>query len=221
MSEPIKVAFIDREGFYIDAMITGLEQQPDIDVVASSTIYEEFLENVDDAEIIILQQESNALTRQLLQQLRDGAPDARLIVTGAPDDRDVIVRYIESGAYGYVCDSEDFDQLLQVIRVVRSGEALARPNVIAPLYSRLAELGKLLEDLFPVNPGDIALTERQQEVMELLVLGRTNQEIADELDISVGTVKNHVHKIFSELGVGSREHAIAIYAQLSEQDGNE
>ncbi|MEZ4520202.1 MAG: response regulator transcription factor [Thermomicrobiales bacterium] len=215
--EAIKVAVIDREGFYIDAVMSVLAQQPDIEIVGSATIKENFANDAHEAEIIVLQNETVPLTRELIQEIQCELPEARVVILGAPDDDDVLISYIECGAIGYVRSTEDFDQLMQVIRIVRSGEAVVHPGLVAPLCRRLSEVSRMMREIFPVDLDGIELTPRQEEVISLLVKGHSNQEIADELDISIGTVKNHVHKIFSQLGVSSREQAAAIYTRLQDE----
>ena len=214
MSDPIRVAVIDREGFYIDAIENTLEQQPDIDVVATATIFEDFVEEAKRAEIIVLQQEAVDLTKELIDLVSAELPQAQIVILGAKDDDDALLAYIERGAIGYVRETEQFDYLLHVIRVVHNGQALAHPELIAPLYRRLAEIRRFWRELSPVDIGEVALTSRQREVMQLIKSGCSNAEIADELSISVGTVKNHVHKIFGQLGVRSREQAAMIFARL-------
>lgn len=221
MSEATRVAVIDRQGFFIEAVVAVLEQQPDIDVVASATIFEDFVQEAKGAEIIVLQQETLDLTKELIEKIRDEMPEAQLVVLGATNDIETLITFIECGAIGYVLEEEDFDQLLQVVRVVRSGEALSHPALIAPMYRRLAELGQIWRDLYPAADGHAALTDRQMEVMELMVDGKSNAEIATALDISVGTVKNHVHKIFGRLGISSRDQASVVYERLSQKNGAE
>ncbi len=208
----VKLAVIDREGFYIDAVRTVLEQQPDMEVVACATIFEDFVKQALPAEIVVLQQEkTSSLTRQLIRELSDPLPDAQVIVLGAPDDAEVLISYFESGAIAYVRDNELFDQLPQMIRIVRAGETTFQPELAAPLVRRLAELGRLVETFIPLSSGEVELTGRQREVLALIATGMTNQDIAEQLSISVGTVKNHVHKIFERLHVTSREQAAVVY----------
>lgn len=213
----IKVAIIDQTGFYIDAVLNVLEQQPDIHVTDTQTIFEDTFRDLAAAEIIILQQETYRLTRRLIQQITTALPEAKLIVLGAPDDERTLVDYIESGAIGYVRDTESFDQLLQVVRVVHNGGTVVHPELIAPLCERLAGLGRSIRELYPDGAEAIDLTARQEEVMDLLVKGHSNQEIADELSISIGTVKNHIHKIFARLGVSSRDQAAVVYSKLKNE----
>jgi DNA-binding NarL/FixJ family response regulator len=214
VSKAIQVAVIDREGFFIDAVAHVLEQQPDIEVIATATIFEDFVESAKSAEIIVLQQETVDLTKELIELIGGKLPNAKLVVLGAVSDDEVLISYIERGAIGYVRKSEEFDRLLSVIRVVQRGEALAHPELVAPLFRRLAEIRRSWRELYPVDAGEVALTSRQCEVMELIVNGCSNAEIAEELSISIGTVKNHVHKIFGQLGVGSREQAATVFARL-------
>jgi DNA-binding NarL/FixJ family response regulator len=213
----VQLAIIDRDGFYIDAVMAVLEQQPDMSVIANATIREDFAGQTECAEIVIIQQETPAVTRELIRQVRAETPGIKVIVLGARDDEQVLVSYIEAGAIGYVRENEPFDQLLQVVRVVGADETIVHPELVAPLCQRLAELGRLAYDFFHFERDGVELTGRQREVLDLLVEGLTNQEVAERLNISIGTVKNHIHKIFSVLHVKSREEAAAIYAQMKAQ----
>jgi NarL family two-component system response regulator LiaR len=210
----LDIAIIDRDGFYIDAVMSVIEQQPDMRVVASATIREDFAGHAQCAEIAIIQQETPPLTRELIREVLEEHPHVKVVVLGARDDPQVLVSYIEAGAIGCVRDTETLDQLLQVVRVVGAGEAIINPELVAPLCRRLAELGRLTIERFAFDREGVELTERQREVLDLLAQGRTNREIADELSISIGTVKNHMHKIFGILQVRSRKEAAMVYAEI-------
>ena len=215
----IRVIVIDREGFYIDAIMTVLDNQPDIDAIAGVEFYEDFVEPAQSADIAVIQYESDpALTRQLILTVREDVPDAEVVLIGVPDDQDLIVSYLEAGALGYVRDTEETEDVLSSIRVIANGQALIDPELVAPVLRRLADLNAMVRELVPNSPSDIKLTNRQKDVIELVVRGHTNQEIADELELSIGTVKNHMNNILAEFGVPSRQQAAAIYLQMRDED---
>lgn len=160
-----------------------------------------------------------------LQTVRLAQPQARIIVSGVPSQgtpgrAEIILRYFEYGAAGYVSADEPCARLLAVVEEVSRGETRVDPPVTTELVRRIAELRQVLETMDPhVFEGEPAdLTPRQQEVLALVAEGLTNQEIADRLYISVGTVKNHVHSILESLNVTSREQA-AQYFHLMQREG--
>jgi DNA-binding NarL/FixJ family response regulator len=103
------------------------------------------------------------------------------------------------------------DELFRHIQSVHRGKTLLSPSLAAVLMARLAELATCFEEMKPGLNQDLNLTPREREVMELLGQDFSNQEIADQLVIEVGTVKNHVHSILSKLNVSNRREA-ATYA---------
>jgi DNA-binding NarL/FixJ family response regulator len=137
-----------------------------------------------------------------------------------PDFQEVVLRYIEAGAAGYVLSSEPLDELLRNIRAAHSDKALVSPDVAAALIARIGELAEILPDTPPQENVLGDLTDREHEVLALIGQGLTNQEIADRLVIELGTVKNHVHSILQKLDVDSRQDA-AVYWNMVEDAQDE
>jgi DNA-binding NarL/FixJ family response regulator len=146
----------------------------------------------------------------------------RVIVTGIPagdpqDRTELIFSYLEAGAAGYVSEDRLDADLIPVIQEVQRGGTWIEPAMTIELIQRTVALHDALEMMKPysaVSGHADMLTRRQQEVLELLASGLTNKEIADELFISVGTVKNHVHRILDVLHASSREQAAQYYQFL-------
>jgi DNA-binding NarL/FixJ family response regulator len=113
-----------------------------------------------------------------------------------------ILSYVESGASGYVPGNASLEDLILHIQTILRGETICSPQVAYSAFSRLA-------DLAPAN-GDNAgykamlLTPRELEILQLMVEGLSNKEIAQRLYISIHTVKNHVHKMLKGLGLSNR-----------------
>lgn len=158
---------------------------------------------------------------QAIKQLHMHNGAMRVIVTGipagaSPERTEAIFAYLEAGAAGYVCE-ERFAELGRVVQEVRRGGTWIEPEMTIELIQRTVALHDALEMMKPysaVSGQADMLTRRQQEVLELLASGLTNKEIADELFISVGTVKNHVHRILDVLRASSREQAAQYYQFL-------
>lgn len=112
---------------------------------------------------------------------------------------------IKAGARGFLLKDAGPELLVQAIAAAASGEALIAPRVTARLLAKFAKLGGT-----PVQPKE-RLTEREEEVLLTIARGRTNEEIASDLHISLSTVKTHVASLMGKLGVRNRVE-IAVWA---------
>lgn len=129
---------------------------------------------------------------EVIRQLRAEDPSARFIVLTTYDGDEDIYRALKAGAKAYLLKGMTTDDLVMAIRAVHSGKSHI-PKVIA---ERLAE-----------RVGVEDLTQRELGVLEQIVSGKSNKEIAATLYISEATVKTHVNNLLSKLGVEDRTHA--------------
>jgi len=129
---------------------------------------------------------------EAIAKIRQEFPEARLIVLTTYDGDEDIYRSLQAGAKGYLLKDMFFEELETAIRSVHAG-ARRIPAVIA---ERLAE-----------RMSGSALTDRELEVLELIVKGQSNKEIAKSLTISEATVKSHINSLLSKLGVTDRTQA--------------
>jgi DNA-binding NarL/FixJ family response regulator len=129
-------------------------------------------------------------------------------VIGAPELEVELLSYIEAGADGYVCDGHSSERLLATIRAAFHGQALLDPTIAAALIRRTGELQRQLSfATLRFLDGAATLTRRELDVLELLRLGLTNEDIAKRLFIEVGTAKNHVQSVLRKLNVNRRREA--------------
>ena len=148
-------------------------------------------------------------TRKLAE--RGPRPAVIMLTTFHDDER--VLQSIAAGARGYLLKDVDHRVLADSIRTVAGGGALIHPQIIAQLLPRLASLAPT-----PVtassSPSDVTsiLTPRERDILRLLAQGYTNQEIGEQLALSVGTVKNHLSVIFAKLAVRDRTQA-ALWAR--------
>jgi DNA-binding NarL/FixJ family response regulator len=112
---------------------------------------------------------------------------------------------IKAGARGFLLKDAGTELLLQAITAAASGDALIAPRITARLLERFARLGAS-----PAQPGE-PLTEREEEVLLTVARGRTNEEIAAELHISLSTVKTHIASLMSKITVRNRVE-LAVWA---------
>lgn len=141
----------------------------------------------------------------LVHAVRAADSNVSIIVIGVSDDEDDVMACAEAGAAGYLLRSEPLSRLLRVMHSVAAGESLCSPRITALLLRRIESLAsqRRAASFLP------ALTNRENQVLQLLDLGLSNQEISDQLDITVRTVKNHVHNILEKVGARRRGEAVA------------
>ncbi len=141
----------------------------------------------------------------LMSALRRYSPAVRILAIGVGDSEseDEIIACAEAGVAGFLLRSEPFSHLIRLLRHVVAGETVCSPRVTATLLRRLAEVAEERRRRVPV------LTAREDQIVGLLDMGMSNQEIADRLCIELRTVKNHLHNVFGKLGVSRRGQAVA------------
>jgi DNA-binding NarL/FixJ family response regulator len=129
---------------------------------------------------------------EVIQRVRANAPQARFVVLTTYDGDEDIYRALKSGAKAYLLKGMTTEELIATIREVHAG----RSHIPPAIAERLAE-----------RMGTEDLTPRESEVLEQIVSGKSNKEIATELAISEATVKTHINTLLSKLGVTDRTQA--------------
>lgn len=157
---------------------------------------------------VILLNVATADSAMLLQVSGDIDPNTKVVVYGLSMDRESdIVAAAEAGVAGLHLRSESFADLLDMVRSAGNGQALCSPEVSAILMKRVYAFAA------QTNPDSStgSLTARENEILELLDQGLSNQQIATRLSVTLHTVKNHVHSVLTKLGVSSRSEAVTVF----------
>ncbi|MEV4800105.1 response regulator transcription factor [Nonomuraea sp. NPDC049421] len=141
-----------------------------------------------------------------IRRLTARAPDCPIIALTTFDTDEYLFGALEAGAVGFLLKDGDPELYLAAIRAAHRGQGLIDPQVTRRLVRRFATP--------PVRGQGSELTLRETEVLRLVALGRSNAEIAAELRIAAGTVKIHVSRVLSKIGVRTRVQA-AIHAYRS------
>ncbi|MBW4471526.1 MAG: response regulator transcription factor [Stenomitos rutilans HA7619-LM2] len=132
---------------------------------------------------------------QAISTIRDEFPHAVIIVLTTYDGDEEIYQGLQAGAKGYLLKDAPLDQVLEAIRIVHVGQNYIPPEVGAKLVERMS------------RPQ---LSDRERDVLGLMVKGKANQDIANSLYISEGTVKFHISSILRKLQVSDRTQAVLI-----------
>lgn len=202
MSEQLRVLIADDHPAYRDGLKLVFEQSDGIEVVAEAKDGVEAIEfaalNAPDVVLMDLQMPRlNGIdaTRQILAADESCAV---LVLTMFEDD-DSVFAAMRAGARGYLLKGAERDDILRAVRAVASGDAVFGPAIAARMIGYFTSAPR---DAFP------GLTERERELLGLIAAGKSNATIADELVLSLKTVRNHVSNIFNKLQVADRAAAI-------------
>ena len=140
---------------------------------------------------------------EALARFRSKFPDVLLVVLSATCDRASIVAALEAGAVGYIPKTSKPDVMVAALKLVAAGGTYVPPEALAePVEKVTSRRRRALE-----------LTQRQKDVLRLILKGYNNERIASELAIAPNTVKQHAHAIFSALGVSTRADAVIAAAR--------
>lgn len=145
---------------------------------------------------------------EVLKQLKSESIDIKVIFLTVHNEVNYLMKAMDIGADGYVLKDSDSSELKKAINCVVSGESFIQPNLIKTYNSQMI---KKDSDSKKIE----GLTGRELEVLKLVAKGFLNKEIADDLNISERTVKNHVSSIFKKIDVVDRTQA-AVFAIKNE-----
>jgi len=136
-----------------------------------------------------------------LPKLKAAAPDTRVVILTVFDDQDRVFRAVCAGADGYLLKTSSIDRIGDAIREVAAGGASMNPEIARKVLNTLTKQN--------TKHSDTMLTEREQDVLRLVVRGLTKKEIARELTLSPHTVDSHLRNIYQRLHVNNRAGAVA------------
>lgn len=132
-------------------------------------------------------------------------PNVRLVALAIPEIADDVIACADAGFVGYVPYDASLDELYEVICSATKGESRCHPKIARSLFQEVRRRRARSPKNEPLEP----LTHRESEVLSLVADGLSNKEIARELSLSVATVKNHLHSVFTKLQVKGRAGALA------------
>lgn len=203
----IRVMLVDDHTVLRDGIRSILELEPDVQVVGEAVSGDEVLEKVEQCVPDVILMDINLPKKsgiEVTSLVKKQYPDCRILVLTMFDHDEYLMSALRAGADGYLLKDATSDQVVEAIRMVYQGDSIIHPSMTKKLITFHQRHNASREN-------DNVLTDREKDVLNELVKGLSNKEIANALYISDKTVKIHISKIFKKLNVKSRSQAV-IYA---------
>jgi DNA-binding NarL/FixJ family response regulator len=151
---------------------------------------------------------------EMLSELRAKYPGIAVVMLSAFNDRDNVVKSLDAGAQGFIAKTATRDVLLNALRLVLAGGIYIPPEILTASGAPMAQPPKSAAREGRHRPADLGITERQMDVLALIMQGKSNKLICRQLDLAEPTVKNHVSAILKALNASNRTEAALAVAAL-------
>lgn len=201
----IRILIVDDHEMVRIGVAAYLATQADMEIVAEAKNGKEAIEKALDLrpdiilmDLVMKEMDGIEATKRIIAEW----PEAKIIIVTSFIDDEKVYPALEAGAMSYLLKTAKASEIAEAIRATYNGQSILEPEVTGKLMTKVRSHDAPLHE---------HLTEREREVLLLMARGKTNQEIADELFLSIKTVKVHVSNILAKLDVQDRTQAV-IYA---------
>jgi NarL family two-component system response regulator LiaR len=222
-ASPARLIIADDSALVRDGMRAMLAREPDVEVVAEAANGEEALRvcralrpDLVLMDVRMPKMDGLAATRQIKAE----CPKTAVLIVTTHESPDYLMDAIKAGAAGYVLKEATRAQLTNAIRRALGGESPMNQELAMRLLRRLADEERLRTQPSPEpatkrqQPPPGSLTSRELDVLRHLIVGKTNRQIAEELHLSLSTVKGHLERLLSKLEVSDRTQAAVKAVEL-------
>ena len=201
----IRVLLIEDNRLLREGIETMLNEQEDIRALSASGNGDAFAkaEKLKPHVILLDLGLKNQNSLKVVGQIKKKLPGTEVIIMDLIPVHSDVVEFVKAGVSGFILKDATLDDFLHTIRTVAKGAKVLPASLTDSLFSHIVEhavqAGKVDELI-----DSVRMTRREQEVIDHIALGRSNKEIATELNIAVHTVKSHVHNVLEKLALHTR-----------------
>jgi DNA-binding NarL/FixJ family response regulator len=202
----IRVIVVDDHVIVREGLKALLELEDDIRVVFGASSSMECMDTLDayDPHIVLMDLKMPGVGGiEAARLIKERKPQIKVVLLTNYDDEEYVIEAIKAGADGYVLKNVKKGDLVRILRLVLQGDAYIDPSVTGKVFQQLKG-GGLPDPIRPRTP----LSQRELQILESVVNGKSNQQIAQSLYLSLDTVKSHLKNIYQKLGVSKRSQAI-------------
>jgi len=210
MMNKIKVMIVDDQSIIRDGLESLLEAHEDIDVIGLAENGEDACKNANliKPDVILMDIRMPLLNGvEATKCIKKENPDIKIIILTTFDDDTYIIEAMRCGASGYLLKDIRSDKLYEAIKDSVSGNIILPGNIALKIISNLS-----FEEKRQIDLSDFS--KREMDIIKLLILGKSNSEIADTLFLTIGTVKNYLSQIYLKTDCLDRSNAILYFKKM-------
>jgi DNA-binding NarL/FixJ family response regulator len=208
-AQPLRLIVVDDHQMVLDGLIAMLGRHADRAVVVGATTDPDRaaqLARDQDPDVALVDLRMRTTTGiELCEVLHRVDPELKVVILTVYDDEQYLFRALQAGAAGYLGKQVTAEQLCEALERVAAGETVVDPGLAGRVARSAAQLER--GEFWP--GAHLGLTQRESEVLALMVRGHSNRAIAQRLTLGEETVKTHVRSILRKLGVADRTQAVA------------
>lgn len=204
----VRVLLVDDQALFREALAVLLDVRIEVEVVGEAANGVEALRRAGEVrpDVVLMDLRMPVLDGiAATRRMRAEHPGVRVIALTTFDEDAEVFAALRAGAVGYLLKDVSSDRLVEAILAAACGGSVLQPSVAAKVVARFAQLPA--DDRPAPQPLVVPLSERELDVLRLLADGNSNREIAGELFLAEGTVKNHVTNVLAKLGARDRTQA--------------
>lgn len=210
----IRTVIVDDDPFIRESLKLIIDMDPNIRVIGTCVNGEEAFRFVQEqpADVVLMDIRMPVCNGvEGTRKIKNAYPQTAILILTTFDDDEYIVEALQNGAGGYLLKNIPPDRIIEGIKTVHQGDLLIHPNIAKKLTGMLQPQRTEQKPTGSAkNLGDLGLTATEQLVVEKIADGKSNKEIAQDLFLSEGTIKNYITEILSKLRLRDRTQ-IAIY----------
>jgi two-component system, NarL family, nitrate/nitrite response regulator NarL len=209
--EPSTIFLLAQNRLLREALARMLDKKNDLTVVGSCALSALSMEQIVEAAPDILVMDSFTSVgpnREFVREALRQVPQMKVVMIGMEADEQTFMYVLRQGALGYVLKDASAFEVVTTVRAVAGGEAVCPALLSTSLFHYAARQLNQIPSLHVKT--SLGLTSREQQLVGLIGLGRTNKEIANELQLAEQTVRNHVHRMLRKVGATDRLAVVEI-----------